>query len=91
MAESDSSVYSTASASDSSVYSTATEREQSSGIEASDSEDLIEQSSVVQAYSNEPLASESDERSSDETDDEDGIPSATIAGRFDGIVPVDSW
>ena len=84
MAESDSS-------SDSSVYSTANEGEESQ-IDSSDSEDVFEQSSVVQAYSNEPLASTSDECSSDEqTDDEDGIPSATIAQRFDGIIPVNSW
>jgi hypothetical protein len=52
----------------------------------------FEQSSVVQAYSNEPLASTSDECSSGEqTDDEEGIPSATIAQRFDGIIPVNSW
>ena len=84
MAESDSS-------SDSSVYSTANEGEESQ-IDSSDSEDVFEQSSVVQAYSNEPLASTSDECSSDEqTDDEDGIPSATIAQRFGGIIPVNSW
>jgi hypothetical protein len=44
MAESDSS-------SDSSVYSTANEGEESQ-IDSSDSEDVFEQSSVVQAYSN---------------------------------------
>ena len=71
--------------SDSSVYSTAKESEKSYVDTSSSEDDLIEQSSVVQAYSNEPLASTS------ATDDEDGIPSAIIAQRFDGIVPVDLW
>lgn len=84
MAESDS-------LSDSSVYSTANESEESQRS-SSDSEDLFEQSSAVQAYSNEPLASTSDDGSSDDqTDDEDGIPSDTIAQRFDGSIPVNSW
>ena len=77
--------------SDSSVYSTANESEKSYVDTSSSEDDLIEQSSVVQAYSNEPLASTSDEDSDNATDDEDGIPSAIIAQRFDGIAPVDSW
>ena len=77
--------------SDSSVYSTANESEKSYVDTSSSEDDLIEQSSVVQAYSNEPLASTNDEDSDNATDDEDGIPSAIIAQRFDGIVPVDSW
>ena len=77
--------------SDSSVYSTANESEKSYVDTSSSEDDLIEQSSVVQAYSNEPLPSTSDEDSDNATDDEDGIPSAIIAQRFDGIVPVDSW
>lgn len=73
--------------------STTTEDEESS-VEESSGEDLIEQSSIVQPYSNEPLASDSDESEppgDGETDDEDGIPLATIAQRFDRVVQVDSW
>ena len=69
-----------------------TEDEESS-IDECSGEDLIEQALVVQAYLNEPLASDSDEfePSNVETDDEDGIPSVTIAQRFDRVVQVDSW
>ena len=40
-----------------------------------------------------PLASDSDESepSNVENDDEDGIPSVTIAQRFDSVVQVDLW
>ena len=77
--------------SDSSVYSAANQSEKSYVDTSSSEDDLIEQSSVVQAYSNEPLASTSDKDSDNATDNADGIPSAIIAQRFDGIVPVDSW
>ena len=65
--------------SDSSVYSTAKESEKSYVDTSSSEDDLIEQSSVVQAYSNEPLASTS------ATDDEDGIPSAILPKDLTGL------
>jgi hypothetical protein len=54
--------------------------------------EVLEQSSMVEAYSNEPLASSGDELPEEnETDDEDGIPSATLAQRYDREVTVESW
>ena len=62
-----------------------------SSLESMSENEVLEQSSMVEAYSNEPLASSGDELPEDETDDEDGIPSATLAQRYDKEVTVESW
>ena len=63
-----------------------------SSQESSSDNEILEQSSLVQAYSNEPLASSGDEMvDENETDDEDGISSQTLAQRYEKEIPVQSW
>ena len=45
----------------------------STDLDSSSESDVLEQSSVVEPYTNEPLASSGDEFEQTETDDEDGI------------------
>ena len=47
----------------------------SKGLDSSNESDVLEQSSFVEPYTNEPLASSGDEFEQTETDDEDGISS----------------
>ena len=63
----------------------------SSSKESSSEDEILEQSSLVEPYSNEPLASSADEFDESTTDDEDGISSETLGKRFDKEVPVNSW
>ena len=51
----------------------------SSSKDSSSKNDIFEQSSFVEPYTNEPLASSGDEFEENETDDEDGILSQTLA------------
>lgn len=64
----------------------------SSSQENCSEEDFIEQSLIFQAYTNEPLADidNRDERNGEETDDKDGMLSATLAQRFHREVEVNS-
>lgn len=59
--------------------------------ESSSEEDFVEQSSITQAYTNEPLADSDDEEDGNETNDEDGIASAILAQRYHRTVQVNSW
>ena len=52
--------------------------------------DVLEQSSFVEPYTKEPLASSSDEFEQTETDDEDGISSQTLVQRYEKEIPVES-
>ena len=63
----------------------------SSSKESSSEDEILVQSSLIEPYSNEPLASSGDEFEEATTDDEDGISSETLAQRFDKEVPVSSW
>ena len=51
----------------------------SSSKDSSSKNDILEQSSFVEPYTNELLASSGDEFEENETDDEDGILSQTLA------------
>ena len=63
-----------------------------SSQESSSDNEILEQSSLVQPYSNEPLASSGDEMvDENETDDEDGISSQTLAQQYEKEIPVQSW
>jgi hypothetical protein len=62
-----------------------------SSKESCSESEILEQSSLVEPYSNEPLASSGDEFEDPQTDDEDGISSQTLAQRYDKEIPVDSW
>ena len=54
-------------------------------------EDIGEQASSTEPYVNEPLADSDEPTEENLTDDEDGIPSASIAERFERTAVVDSW
>ena len=62
----------------------------SSSKDSSSENDILEQSSIVEPYSNEPLASSNDDFEENETDDEDGILSQALAQRYEKEIPVDS-
>ena len=51
----------------------------SKDLDSSSESDVLEQSSFVEPYTKEPLASSGDELAQTETDDEDGISSQTLA------------
>ena len=53
--------------------------------------EILEQSSVIEPYIDEPLAESGDELEENETDDEDGLSSATLVERYDKDVPVSTW
>ena len=60
-------------------------------LDSSSESDVLEQSSFVEPYTNEPLASSGDEFEENETDDEDGMSSQTLAQRYEKEIPVESW
>ncbi|XP_028418737.1 uncharacterized protein LOC114544255 [Dendronephthya gigantea] len=63
----------------------------SSSQESASEDEILEQSSLIVPYSNEPLASSGDEFDESTTDDEDGISSETLGKRWSKDVPVNSW
>ena len=62
----------------------------SKDFDSSSESDVLEQFSLVEPYTNEPLAL-GDEFEQTETDDEDGISSQTLAQRYEKEIPVESW
>ena len=63
----------------------------SKDLDSSSESDVLEQSSFVEPYTNEPLASSGDEYEQTETDDEDIISSLTFGQRYEKEIPVESW
>ena len=60
----------------------------SSSKDVDSESDLLEQSSFVEPYTNEPLASSGDEFEQTKTNNEDGISSQRLAQRYEKEIPI---